>query len=119
MTRKEDSTYESKYDELSGMSGILTTTPYGLLMDILTYTDVKIYLFVLILDFVGFKITYAIKLLVFLQPKDIALTGTHFLSMQASSIEIISSVSSRNALILITIPAFISALLVLVARQLT
>ena len=44
MDRKEDSTYESKYDELSGNGTILTTTPYGLLMDILTYTDVKVYL---------------------------------------------------------------------------
>lgn len=44
MDRKKDSTYESKYDELSGNGIILTTTPYGLLMDILTYTDVKVYL---------------------------------------------------------------------------
>ena len=44
MSRKEDSTYESKYDELSGNGTILTTTPYGLLIDILTYTDVKVYL---------------------------------------------------------------------------
>ena len=44
MDRKEDSTYESKYDELSGNGTILTTTPYGLLMDILTYADVKVYL---------------------------------------------------------------------------
>lgn len=56
MPRKEDSTYESKYDELSGMSGILTTTPYGLLMDILTYTDVKIYLFVIDLKNIQFSL---------------------------------------------------------------
>ena len=47
MSRKEDSTYESKYDELSGSGIILTTTPYGLLMDILTYTDVKVYLIII------------------------------------------------------------------------
>ena len=58
--------------------------------------------------------------LVFLQPNDIALTGTHFSSIQVfSSKEMISSVSSRKAKIFITSPTFNSARFVLVARQLT
>lgn len=36
--------YESKYAELSGTSAILSVTPYGMLMDILLDTDVKVYL---------------------------------------------------------------------------
>lgn len=36
----------SKYDELSG-NIVLTTTPYGLLMNIILETDLKIYLYVL------------------------------------------------------------------------
>lgn len=34
----------SKYDELSGKGDILTVTPYGMLMDILIITKVKVYL---------------------------------------------------------------------------
>lgn len=34
----------SKYDELSGNGDILTITPCGMLMDILVYTDIKVYL---------------------------------------------------------------------------
>lgn len=34
----------SKYDELSGKGDILTVTPYGMLMDVLIITKVKVYL---------------------------------------------------------------------------
>lgn len=34
----------SKYDALSGNGDILTTTPYGMLMDILVCTDIEVYL---------------------------------------------------------------------------
>lgn len=35
---------EGKYAELSGTSAVLTTTPYGMLMDILVCTDIEVYL---------------------------------------------------------------------------
>lgn len=34
----------SKYNELSGKGSVLTTTPYGMLMDILFHKKVNIYL---------------------------------------------------------------------------
>ena len=36
----------SKYDVLSGKGGTLTVTPYGLLINIIMYSKVKIYLYV-------------------------------------------------------------------------